>query len=156
MRLHFLNLAFVSVALLSGQTLAQDSASVLLGDPSLTAGIPGVGLLTEDELDRWLEDPSNHVALKVALPEGLSAASGNIFIPEDNPMTRAKIELGRQLYFDKRLSSDNTVSCASCHDPMLGYGAETAFGVGVRGQEGGRNSPISYNRILSKAQLAKN
>ena len=68
-------------------------------------------------------------------------------------MTRAKIELGRQLYFDKRLSSDNTISCASCHDPMLGYGAETAFGVGVRGQQGGRNSPISYNRILSKAQF---
>ncbi len=36
---------------------------------------------------------------------------------------------------------------------MLGYGAETAFGVGVRGQQGGRNSPISYNRILSKAQF---
>lgn len=153
MRPHFRNLALVSVALLCGQTLAQDAASVTLGDPSLTAGIPGVGLLTEDELDRWLEDPSNHVALKVTLPEGLSAASGNIYIPEDNPMTRAKIELGRQLYFDKRLSSDNTVSCASCHDPMLGYGAETPFGVGVRGQEGGRNSPITYNRILSKEQF---
>ncbi len=147
-------LAVLSALLLCARGFAQEaSTSVTLGDPSLTAGIPGVGLLTDDELDRWLENPTNHQVLDVSLPEGLKAASGNIYIPDDNPMTRAKIELGRQLYFDERLSSDNTVSCASCHDPMLGYGAETAFGVGVRGQEGGRNSPVSYNRILSREQF---
>ncbi len=153
MRFHLSKIACGMFISLASYASAQDSSSVTLGDPSLTAGVPGVGLLTNDELDRWLSDPDNHVELKVTLPEGLSAASGNIYIPDDNPMTRAKIELGRQLYFDKRLSSDNTISCASCHDPMLGYGAETAFGVGVRGQQGGRNSPISYNRILSKAQF---
>lgn len=153
MRLQIGSIA-LSIAISVGSfASAQDAASVTLGDPALTAGVPGVGLLTNDELDRWLDDPDNHLELKVTLPEGLSAASGNIYIPDDNPMTRAKIELGRQLYFDKRLSSDNTISCASCHDPMLGYGAETAFGVGVRGQQGGRNSPVSYNRILSKAQF---
>ena len=147
-------LAILSAVLLCGRGFAQEaSTSVTLGDPSLTGGIPGVGLLTDDELDRWLKNPANHQVLDVSLPEGLKAASGNIYIPDDNPMTRAKIELGRQLYFDERLSSDNTVSCASCHDPMLGYGAETAFGVGVRGQEGGRNSPVSYNRILSREQF---
>ncbi len=153
MRLHLLNVALGGVLLMGGLASAQDASLVTLGDPSLTAGIPGVGLLTNDELDRWLSDGDNHLELQVTLPEGLSAASGNLYIPDDNAMTRAKIELGRQLYFDKRLSSDNTVSCASCHDPMLGYGAETAFGVGVRGQQGGRNSPISYNRILSRAQF---
>jgi cytochrome c peroxidase len=112
-----------------------------------------VSLLTDDELSGWLDDPANHVELEVSLPEGLAAAAANIFIPADNPLTRAKIELGRQLFFDERLSSDNTVSCASCHDPMQGYGAESAFGIGVRGQLGGRNSPITYNRILSKAQF---
>ncbi len=87
-----------------GHSFAQESASsVTLGDPSLTAGIPGVGLLTDDELTRWLDDPANHAVLNVALPEGLSAASANIFIPDDNPMTRAKIELGRQLYFDEAI-----------------------------------------------------
>ena len=153
MRLKLFSIAMGIVISYGGFAAAQDASSVTLGDPSLTAGVPGVGLLTNDELDRWLDDPENHVTLSVTLPEGLSAAAGNVYIPEDNPMTRAKIELGRQLYFDKRLSSDNTISCASCHDPMLGYGAETAFGVGVRGQQGGRNSPISYNRILSKAQF---
>lgn len=160
MRLHVSRFLLIAAASLTAGFLGQSSVSaqsggdsVTLGDPSLTAGIPGVGLLTADELNAWLANPGNHVALNVSLPEGLKAASDNIHIPADNPLTRAKIELGRQLYFDKRLSSDNTVSCASCHDPMLGYGAETAFGVGVRGQQGGRNSPVTYNRILSKAQF---
>ena len=68
-------------------------------------------------------------------------------------MTRAKIELGRQLYFDTRLSADNTVSCASCHDPDEGFAKHTQFGVGINGQMGDRNSPVSYNRILSGAQF---
>ena len=126
---------------------------VTLGDPSLTTGIPGVGLLTDDEITAWLDDPKNHQPLDVRLPKGLDAAAGNVWIPADNPMTRAKIELGRQLYFDERLSSDNTISCASCHDPEQGYGAQTSFGIGVQGQQGGRNSPVSFNRILSKEQF---
>lgn len=148
------NLALLSVALCAGIVVAASPDNeVVLGDPTLTAGIPGVGLLTDDEVTAWLDDPSNHVTLKVKLPKGLDAASANIFIPADNPITRAKIELGRQLYFDERLSSDNTISCASCHDPAQAFGAETRFGIGVRGQEGGRNSPVAYNRILSQAQF---
>ena len=130
-----------------------NSSQVTLGDPSLTSGVPGTGLLSESQLDAWLSNPANHETLKIELPSGLDAAAANIFIPANNPMTRAKIELGRQLFFDERLSSDNTISCASCHDPAQAYGAESTFGIGVRGQLGGRNSPLAYNRILSKAQF---
>jgi len=130
-----------------------NAETVKLGDPSLTAGIPGKKDLTVAAIKKWLSDPKNHETLEVELPEGLAAGASAIVIPEDNPLTRAKIELGRQLYFDKRLSSDGTISCASCHDPEQGFGAHTQFGVGVRGQEGGRNSPISYNRILSSLQF---
>lgn len=144
--------AVVGVGLISLSTATADS-KVTLGDPSLTAGLAGQGAVTPEELRAWLSTPSNHLPLQVELPKGLDAAAGNIYIPEDNPLTRAKIELGRQLYFDTRLSSDNTISCASCHDPSQGYGAHTQFGVGVKGQQGGRNSPISYNRIVSKAQF---
>jgi cytochrome c peroxidase len=153
----FVVLSFLATAVLGTSAFAVSprnaSDEVVLGDPALTAGVPGVGLLTAEALDAWLSDPANHKTLKVQLPAGLDAAQANVYIPADNPMTRAKIELGRQLYFDERLSSDNTISCASCHDPFQGYGAETAFGIGVRGQQGGRNSPISYNRILSKSQF---
>lgn len=130
-----------------------NAETVKLGDPTLTAGIPGKKDLTVAAIKKWLSDPKNHETLEVELPEGLAAGASAIVIPEDNPLTRAKIELGRQLYFDKRLSSDGTISCASCHDPEQGFGAHTQFGVGVRGQEGGRNSPISYNRILSSLQF---
>lgn len=75
------------------------------------------------------------------VPLGLPAMD----IPKDNPLTAEKIELGKQLYFDSRLSSDNTVSCASCHDPKKGWSNGDRFASGVRGQKGGRNSPTIIN-----------
>ena len=125
------------------------SSSVMLGSPELTAGIAGEGSLSASEIKTWLDDPANHEMLEVELPLGLSAGQSSIVGLDANPLTRAKIELGRQLYFDTRLSSDDTVSCASCHDPDEGYARHTRFGIGVDAQEGDRNSPVSYNRILS-------
>jgi len=135
------------------QPMAQAVETVELGKASLTSGIAGKGALSVAEIRKFLADPSNHVELSVTLPQGLAAGASAIYIPEDNPLTRAKIELGRQLYFDKRLSGDGTVSCADCHSPASGYCANTQFGVGIKGQTGNRNSPVSFNRILSKAQF---
>ncbi|MFM7522335.1 MAG: cytochrome-c peroxidase [Planctomycetota bacterium] len=126
---------------------------VLLGDPALTAGVPGQGPITLDQIDAWLADPKNSVQLEPILPLGLSQGAAQITGLDENPLTRAKIELGRQLYFDPRLSADATVSCASCHNPAEGYSAHTKTGVGIRGQQGGRNSPVSFNRILSGKQF---
>ena len=128
---------------------------VLLGDPALTAGVPGSGLITLEQVDQWLADPKNAVELEPVLPLGLSQGAAQIDRAglAKNPLTRAKIELGRQLYFDPRLSVDSTVSCASCHSPTEGYSANTKTGVGIRGQLGGRNSPVSFNRILSGPQF---
>ncbi len=128
-------------------------AALVLGDASLTAGLLGKGPVSAEELDMWLANLANHVTLDFSIPKGLEAAKSNVFIPEGNSITRAKIELGRQLYFDARLSADASVSCASCHDPAQGYGAATRFGVGVKRQEGGRNSPVSYNRLFSREQF---
>ncbi|QDT98710.1 Cytochrome c551 peroxidase precursor [Gimesia aquarii] len=132
---------------------ANKSNKVLLGTGDLTSGIPGKGPLTFKEIKEWLNQSENHEILEVSLPLGLSAGTAQIVGLKENPLTRAKIELGRQLYFDRRLSVDNTVSCASCHHPNEGYGRHTQFGVGIKGLEGGRNSPVSYNRILSGAQF---
>ncbi len=126
---------------------------VALGEPALTAGVPGSGPITLAEIDAWLADPRNFSVLEPVLPLGLSQGAAQITGLDTNPLTRAKIELGRQLYFDPRLSSDSTVSCASCHSPTEGYSAHTKTGVGIRGQLGGRNSPVSYNRILSGKQF---
>ncbi len=129
------------------------SAEVFLGSPELTAGIPGDGPLKLEQVQAWLEKSENHLPLEIVLPLGLAVGSSQVQGIADNLMTRAKIELGRQLYFDTRLSADNTVACASCHHPDEGYAKHTQFGVGIKGQMGGRNSPVSYNRILSGAQF---
>jgi cytochrome c peroxidase len=70
--------------------------------------------------------------------------------PEDNPPTEAKIALGKQLYFDPRLSSDMTISCASCHDPAKGWSNGDAFATGVKGAVGGRSAPTIINSVYNR------
>ncbi|MCP4364120.1 MAG: cytochrome-c peroxidase [Planctomycetes bacterium] len=66
-------------------------------------------------------------------------------IPEDNPVTPEKVALGKKLYFDKRLSADDTVSCATCHDPEKGFADAAPVSTGVGGQKGVRSSPTTLN-----------
>ena len=73
--------------------------------------------------------------------------------PADNPYTAAKAELGKLLYFDRRLSADNSVSCASCHDPKYGYTDGAPVSTGMKGQKGGRSAPTVINRAYSLNQF---
>lgn len=84
-----------------------------------------------------------------AVPKGLPA----IQHPKENPLTAAKIELGKQLYFDPRLSRDNTVSCATCHSPEKGYSNGEAVATGVGGKKGGRSAPSVINSAYYKLQF---
>ena len=61
--------------------------------------------------------------------------------PKDNPWSAEKAELGRLLYFDPRLSADNTVSCATCHDPRHGFTDGAPVSTGIRGQKGDAAPP---------------
>ncbi len=71
----------------------------------------------------------------------------------DNPITDAKVSLGRVLYYDKRLSKDGSVSCNDCHN-LASYGADSGkVSAGVGGQLGGRNSPTVYNAAGHVAQF---
>ncbi len=63
----------------------------------------------------------------------------------DNVLTPEKVELGKQLYFDPRLSRDNTVSCSTCHNPKQGWSNGAAVATGIRGQKGGRSAPPVVN-----------
>lgn len=144
------NLLTLTAAL---EAYQEEQAAVRIGDPSLTTGIPGEGELTAEQVEAWLADPANHQPLRPQLPLGLRAGASNLSGVIENPLTRAKIELGRQLYFDKRLSSDGAVSCATCHAPEHGYAYPSRFGIGVDGAEGNRNSPVAYNRIVTSKQF---
>lgn len=73
--------------------------------------------------------------------------------PQDNPYSKAKSELGKLLYFDKRLSADGTLACATCHHPNTAFADGAAFSTGIRGQKGGRSAPTIFNRAYSLAQF---
>ncbi len=73
--------------------------------------------------------------------------------PADNPTTPAKVELGKMLYFDPRLSLTGTVSCFSCHNVMEGGDDHRSTSVGVHGQIGGRNAPTVWNAAFQSVQF---
>lgn len=68
-----------------------------------------------------------------------------VVTPSENPTTPDKIELGRKLFFDKRLSSDGTISCATCHVPAYAFTDREALSKGVEGRLTQRNSPSLLN-----------
>ncbi|MBX9793752.1 MAG: c-type cytochrome [Burkholderiaceae bacterium] len=63
----------------------------------------------------------------------------------DNPITQHKVELGKALFFDPRLSGNGTVSCASCHNPALGWSDGLKTGIGINGTVLGRATPTIVN-----------
>lgn len=74
-----------------------------------------------------------------------------IIFPKDNTLTEEKIHLGRKLFYDRRLSLNNTVSCAMCHVPEQGFTSnEISMAVGFEGRSVRRNSPTIYNVAYAK------
>lgn len=73
--------------------------------------------------------------------------------PADNPTTAEKVELGKMLYHDPRLSSTGTVACASCHNTMLGGEDNRPNSMGVNGQTGGRSAPTVWNSAFNAVQF---
>ena len=78
-------------------------------------------------------------------PEAYISPLGEVAHPTDNPNSPEKIELGRKLFFDKRLSLDETVSCASCHIPEFAFTDRKKVSNGINGRITARNSPSILN-----------
>lgn len=91
--------------------------------------------------------------MKIKVPLGLPQDLYDELIPKDNPMTPEKVALGEKLYFDKRLSADRTVSCATCHDPATALAESNAVGIGIRNLKGARNSPTVLNAMFHESQF---
>jgi cytochrome c peroxidase len=82
-----------------------------------------------------------------------NGSPGPVPVPADNPQTDPKVRLGAQLYFDTRLSADNTISCGTCHDPRTGWANPHATDTGIRGQVGGRNSGTILDAAYMRFQF---
>jgi len=70
--------------------------------------------------------------------------------PEANPVTQAKVALGRRLFFEPSLSADELTSCATCHVPQLAFTDGRRQPVGVFGRSGERNVPTILNRVYGR------
>jgi cytochrome c peroxidase len=89
-----------------------------------------------------------------ALPSGVSTQLYAITVP--TPPTQPQIKLGETLFNDKRLSTDGTVACATCHDPAKGFTDHrdnNATSAGVGGQHGQRNSPTVLNAMFHASEF---
>ncbi len=89
--------------------------------------------------------PRDILPAKLALDE-VPLGLGPRLVPKENPLTELRVRLGRRLFFDPILSTDNTVACASCHRPDHGFAGNEARPRGIRGQRTSRRAPTLFNR----------
>ena len=88
-----------------------------------------------------------------AVSVGLQALPYGPQQPNDNAMTREKIELGKMLFFDPRLSASGVISCNTCHNLGTGGDDNLPTSVGHGWQKGPRNSPTVFNAVFNNAQF---
>jgi cytochrome c peroxidase len=129
----------------------------LLG-ASLSVGVQGgepAAPIPRDELGAATVEYQRQSLAKL-IPEGEAVKAPRAFDPviyaayepDDNALTAERVALGRKLYFDKRLSADGTVSCATCHDVTRGFTDQLPGSLGIGGQVGKRNAPTVLNTAL--------
>ena len=88
------------------------------------------------------------LAILLAVPLGLDLYMP---VPEENPLTFEKIELGRRLFHDRRLSRDRSIACASCHKPHRAFSDGRPIAIGVARRLGRRSAPALINRGYGRA-----
>lgn len=87
---------------------------------------------------------------RLRVPLGLDERA--LVIPADNPLTQEKIDLGKQLFFDRRWSKTKTVSCASCHQPQHGWSDDRRVSADHEGKPTRRHAPTIINRAFSSIE----
>lgn len=110
-------------------------SSVALSALTLSAGIVSAETLREEALDLFQSVPSTTPAVK------------------DNPITPDKIELGKALFFDPRMSASGVFSCNSCHNLATGGDDNLETSIGHGWQKGPRNAPTVLNSVFNAAQF---
>lgn len=98
------------------------------------------------------EESITHVNIQSLGPQRIGNLP-SVKVPVNNPQTSMKILLGKQLYFDTRLSKNNTVSCATCHNPSMGWSDVGPTSVGIHGQVGPRRAPPVSNAAYNHLQF---
>ena len=116
------------------------------------------GLSVFDSLKSAQASPSGHAPHGAVTIDGLTVPDiGPLPMSVPSPATnltyKAKVELGKQLYFDGRLSKSGAISCAFCHNPATGFADPRQTSIGIEGGVGGRQSPTVYNTAFNHLQF---
>ncbi len=93
------------------------------------------------------------VPLTAAISQAYEPLSAIAPIPADNSLTPEKVELGKMLFFDPRLSSSDWISCATCHNPVFAFGDRIPRALGHKMSEGHRNTPTVLNAAFLDVQF---
>jgi cytochrome c peroxidase len=101
----------------------------------------------------WASSPLTAPAEDVSAPAPRKIASEPILPLPSPQLDPAKVALGRHLFFDPRLSADNTIACANCHDLKRGGADSHPLSIGIRGQAGNINSPSVLNAAYNFRQF---
>lgn len=135
-------IVFLLLFLLSGTTNAQNEVRHKAGDYKENYDQNYQTNSLSLDYREQQKKPANLLENIQNLPLGLPA----IPIPSNNPITKNKVDLGKKLFFDRRLSLNNTISCAICHIPEQGFSNnELSVAIGIEGRSMRRNAPTIYN-----------
>ena len=130
------------------------AASPVPGVPAVSAADHAASAVARMRAGRTLAAPAAENAGESAafdwrIPDWLPPPP----VPVDNPMSEAKVRLGRHLFHDRRLSADDSVACASCHEQQLGFTDGRTLAVGIHGTEARRNAMglanVGYTPVLT-------
>ncbi|MGZ8241130.1 MAG: cytochrome c peroxidase [Methylobacter sp.] len=153
-----------SVSFLHPDTLINDIKTLLLAEPKKPAAtFANPAFYSAGDNKSHYED-SEYKTRSIALTDRIGRQTDllkiikkpplglpPVPIPSTNPITKEKISLGRKLFYDRRLSLNNTFSCAMCHIPEQGFTSnEMATAVGIEGRTVRRNAPTLYNAAYFK------
>lgn len=119
---------------------------------ALIACLVMAGSIAMSASDDQKAPPLTQLNVQVLGPQRLGPLPP-VIAPPANPQSSAKIHLGKELYFDTRLSADGTISCATCHNPALGWSDAGPTSAGIHGQLGGRRSPPVSNAAYAPLQF---
>ena len=156
-----LHAAAVAVQVATGDDLQHPSAVVTL--PSTQPAVARRPALTDEQLTSvaaelraaYIKPPDQWPAPMV--DEGVQFLELGLLPPvehpESNPYSKAKAELGKQLFFDPRLSGSKQIACASCHDPDLAWADGRTVAFGHDRQVGNRNTPSILNSAYATSMF---
>ena len=113
----------------------------------LVASIPS-SCLAQDDPNHKPTLPKDELPAEISTSKVPMGFEGIPKAPADNPTTLEKANLGRRLFFDPILSTNGTVSCATCHQPEHGFASPEPISIGIHGRKGTRNAPTVLNSVF--------